>query len=61
VEAVFDPYLENSSLSEIINILSFGSGGVSNGVRLLGSTEKTQGSIPRFTNPKKGTRPRYTL
>jgi hypothetical protein len=49
VEAVFDPYLDNSSLTDIIAILSFGSGGVSNGVRLLGSTKKTQGPVPRFT------------
>lgn len=49
LEAVFDPYLANSSLTEIINILSFGSGSVSNGVRLLGSTEKTQGPVPQFS------------
>ena len=51
VEGVFDPYLENSSLAEIINILSFGSsgGGVANGVRLIGSEEKTRGRIPMFT------------
>jgi hypothetical protein len=49
VEAVFDPYLDNSSLINIMNILSFGHGRVSNGVRLLGSTKTTRGPIPRFT------------
>jgi hypothetical protein len=49
VEAIFDPYLENLSLAVLIDILSFGSGGVANGVRLLGSTRKTQGAIPKFT------------
>jgi hypothetical protein len=49
VEAIFDPYLENLSLETLIHILSFGSGEVANGVRLLGSTRKTQGAIPKFT------------
>lgn len=49
VEAVFDPYLENLSLGTLIDILSFGSGGVANGVRVLGSTSKTQGAVPKFT------------
>jgi len=49
VEAVFDPYLENRALADLIDILSFGSGGVANDVRLLGSTRTTQGPIPRFT------------
>jgi hypothetical protein len=49
VEAVFDPYLENGSLITLLDILSFGSGGVANGVRLLGSTRTTHGPIPRFT------------
>lgn len=49
VEAVFDPYLENSSLTTILEILSFGSGGVANGIRLLGSTKKLTGRIPRLT------------
>jgi len=45
VEAVFDPYLDNGSLAVLIDILSFGSGSVSNDVRILGSTKKTQGRI----------------
>jgi hypothetical protein len=49
VEAVFDPFLENSSLTTLIDILSFGNGGVSNSLRLLGSTKKTGGAIPKFT------------
>jgi hypothetical protein len=49
VEGVFDPYLENVSLAVLIDILSFGEGGVANGVRLLGSTKKTECPIPRFT------------
>jgi hypothetical protein len=49
VEAVFDPYLENGSLATLIDILSFGSGSVAKGARLLGSTRKTDGQIPRFT------------
>lgn len=49
VEAVFDPYLENRSLATLIDILSFGGGGVANVVRLLGSTQMTQGRIPRFS------------
>lgn len=49
IEAVFDPYLENSSLETLIHILSFGEANVSNGVRLLGSSKKSSGSIPKFT------------
>jgi hypothetical protein len=49
VEAVFDPYLDNHSLPVLIDILSFGGGGVVNGVRLLGSARKTQGAIPQLT------------
>ena len=49
VEAVFDPYLTNCSLEELRLILSFGSGSVADGVRLLGSTATTTGAIPRFT------------
>jgi hypothetical protein len=49
IEAAFDPYLDNSALAALINILSFGSGGVADGVRLLGSTKKTTGSIPKFS------------
>jgi hypothetical protein len=49
VEAVFDPYLTNGALEELRVVLSFGSGTVANGVRLLGSTSTTGGSIPKFT------------
>lgn len=49
VEAVFDPYLTNGGLEGLRVILSFGSGSVANGVRLLGSTATTTGGIPRFT------------
>ena len=49
VQAVFDPYLDNAGLEQLRVILSFGSGSVASGVRLLGSTATTAGSIPRFT------------
>ena len=49
VKAVFDPYLTNGGLETLRVILSFGSGSVANGVRLLGSTATTSGGIPRFT------------
>jgi hypothetical protein len=49
VEAVFDPYLENLSLETLIHIVSFGNGEVANGVRLLGSTHKTKGAVPKLT------------
>ncbi|MBT6530807.1 MAG: hypothetical protein HOK99_07830 [Betaproteobacteria bacterium] len=40
IQSIFDPYLENRSLAEIINILSFGNGTVANGIQVL-STAKT--------------------
>lgn len=40
VEAIFDPYLQNASLAELTNILSFGSSTPANGIRLLGSPTK---------------------
>jgi hypothetical protein len=49
VEAVFDPFLDNLSLATLIDILGYGSGDVANGVRLLGSTKKTGGPIPKLT------------
>jgi hypothetical protein len=49
VEGVFDPYLTNGALEELRVILSFGTGAISDGVRLLGSTETTTGSVARFT------------
>jgi hypothetical protein len=49
IEAVFDPYLENRSLATLVDILSFGGGEVAEGVRLLGSSRTTQGSVARFT------------
>jgi hypothetical protein len=49
VDAVFDPYLNNAGLEQLSIILSFGSGSVRNGVRLIGSTATTAGRIPRFT------------
>ncbi len=48
VEAIFDPYLENKSLVELNNILSFGNGSIADGIHLLGS-KNTQGRNPRFT------------
>ncbi len=48
VQAIFDPYLENRSLAELIKVLSFGRGTVTNGVRVL-STAKTTGQIPTLT------------
>ena len=47
--AIFDPYLENSSLSTVINICSFGNGKVGNNIRLLGSSRKARGTNPTFT------------
>ncbi len=51
VEAIFDPYLENRSLANLINILSFGSGTVANGVRVLSTNKTTRGNVPRLTRP----------
>jgi hypothetical protein len=49
IEAVFDPYLDNRALATVIDILSFGSGRVANGVRLLGSTKMAGGAIPKLS------------
>lgn len=49
VEAVFDPYLTNGALATLPEILSFGSGEVAAGVRLLTSSKMNQGQVPRFT------------
>ncbi len=49
VEAVFDPYLRNSSLTSLTDILSFGQGGIARGIRLLGSSKTAGGSKPDFT------------
>jgi hypothetical protein len=49
IETVFDPFLENSSLATLIDIMSFGGGEVAAGVRLLGSTNKAAGPTPRYT------------
>ena len=49
VAAVFDPYLTNGGLEQLRVILSFGSGSVASGVRLLGSTATTTGATPKFT------------
>jgi hypothetical protein len=48
IDAIFDPYLENKSLIELNNILSFGNGRIADGIRLLGS-KKTQGYNSSFT------------
>jgi hypothetical protein len=48
IEAVFDPYLDNAALTSLLDILSFG-GTISGCVRLLSSTQMTQGNIPRLT------------
>jgi hypothetical protein len=48
IQAAFDPYLENRSLTTLLDILSFG-GSISNSVRLLSSIKMTQGAIPRLT------------
>lgn len=50
VLAVFDPYLENSSLNTLINICSFGMGKIGNNVRILGSKKKARGANPKFTH-----------
>jgi hypothetical protein len=52
VQAVFDPYLDNQGLENLIRILSFGQASVANGVRLLGSSVTLAGGAgkpPRFT------------
>lgn len=50
IMGVFDPYLENSSLSTLIDICSFGQGKIGNNIRLLGSRKKAGGTNPSFTN-----------
>ena len=49
IEAIFDPYLDNRSLATLIDILSFGTGSVFNGVRVLSTNKTTSGQVPRFT------------
>lgn len=49
IEAIFDPYLDNRSLATLIDILSFGAGSVSNGVRVLSTNKTTSGQVPRLT------------
>jgi hypothetical protein len=46
---VFDPYLENSSLTTLITICSFGHGKIGNNIRLLGSNKKSGGTNPTYT------------
>jgi hypothetical protein len=48
IQGVFDPYLDNQALATLLDIVSLG-GSISNAVRLLSSTEMTQGRIPRLT------------
>jgi len=53
VGAVFDPYLDNEALEQLIRILSFGKGSFSRNVRLLATTvtsdSRGPGKPPRFT------------
>lgn len=49
VVAVFDPYLENQSLTALLDILSFGSGSVADGVRILSTKKTITGQVPRLT------------
>jgi hypothetical protein len=49
VSAIFDPYLDNRTLEEISVILSFGSGSVADGIRILGGIEKSRRVPPTFT------------
>ena len=44
LQAVFDTYLDNQSLEQLIHILSFGRGSFASRVRLLGTTMTTQSS-----------------
>jgi hypothetical protein len=44
VQAVFDTYLDNQSLEQLIHILSFGQGSIASHVRLLGTTATTRSS-----------------
>ena len=45
LQAVFDTYLDNQSLEQLIRILSFGKGTFGSHVRLLGTTATTQGGL----------------
>ncbi len=49
ITAVFDPYLDNSSLANLINICSYGNGKIGDNIRLLGSNLKGRGPNPTFT------------
>jgi hypothetical protein len=52
LQAVFDTYLDNQSLEQLIHILSFGKGAFAGHVRLLGTTATTQsgpGKPARFS------------
>ncbi|MBD2121125.1 hypothetical protein [Trichocoleus sp. FACHB-262] len=49
VEAVFDPYLENRSLIELLDILSFGNGSIAGNIRVLSTAKTTTGKVPRLT------------
>ena len=49
VEAIFDPYLENRSLTTLIEILSFGEGSVANNVRVLSTSKTSNRQVPRLT------------
>ena len=49
IEAVFDPYLENISLTSISDILSFGAGSVADRVRVLSTSKTSAGQVPRLT------------
>lgn len=52
LQAVFDTYLDNQSLEQLIHILSFGRGTFASHVRLLGTTATTQrspGKTARFS------------
>ena len=49
VLAVFDPYLENKSLTTLMDILSFGSGTIADGVRILSTKKTITGQVPRLT------------
>jgi hypothetical protein len=49
IEAIFDPYLENRSLTTLIDILSFGEGSISNNVKVLSTSKTSNGQVPRLT------------
>ncbi len=53
IVAVFDPYIDNSALEQLVHIVSFGNGSFAADVCLLGSTAKTSskpGTPARFSN-----------